>query len=77
MAIYGETDKIRDALVRQLYNPVRWVDTIRAMNGAGVKTLVECGPGKVLAGLNKRIDKDMVALPVFDPVTLDEALQAV
>ncbi|MDX1252984.1 MAG: ACP S-malonyltransferase [Gammaproteobacteria bacterium] len=77
VAIYDETDKIRDALVRQLYNPVRWVDTIRAMNGAGVKTLVECGPGKVLAGLNKRIDKDMVALPVFDPVTLDEALQAV
>lgn len=76
VAIYGETDKIRDALVRQLYNPVRWVETIRAMTGAGVKTLVECGPGKVLAGLNKRIDKEMTVLPVFDAVTLDEALQA-
>lgn len=76
VAICVEADKIRDALVRQLYNPVRWVETIRAMANAGVKNLVECGPGKVLAGLNKRIERDMTALPVFDPATLDEALQA-
>ncbi len=76
VAVYAEADKIRDALVRQLYNPVRWVETIRSMANAGVKSLVECGPGKVLAGLNKRIERDMAVLPVFDPVTLDEALQA-
>lgn len=76
VAVCVEADKIRDALVRQLYNPVRWVETIRAMANAGVKNLVECGPGKVLAGLNKRIERDMTALPVFDPATLDEALQA-
>ncbi len=77
VAIYGEVEKIRDALIRQLYNPVRWVETIRTMNGAGVKILVECGPGKVLTGLNKRINKDMAALSAFDTVKLDEALRAV
>ncbi len=76
VAVCVEADKIRDALVRQLYNPVRWVETIRAMADAGVKNLVECGPGKVLAGLNKRIERDMTALPVLDPATLEEALQA-
>ncbi len=75
VAVCVEADKIRDALVRQLYNPVRWVETIRAMADVGVTNLVECGPGKVLVGLNKRIERDMTALPVFDPVTLDEALQ--
>jgi len=71
---YSDAQQIRDALVRQLYNPVRWTETVRAMASAGVKTLVECGPGKVLAGLNKRIDRDMAVLPVYDSGTLDEAL---
>ena len=67
---------IRDALTRQLTSPVRWVEIIRAMAGKGVRSIVECGPGKVLVGLNKRIDRDMRALPVQDPDTLNEALSA-
>jgi len=67
---------IRDALVRQLVSPVRWVEIIQAMAGKGVRSVVECGPGKVLAGLNKRIDRDMTALPVHDPASLDAALTA-
>jgi [acyl-carrier-protein] S-malonyltransferase len=65
---------IRDALVRQLYNPVRWVGIIRKMAAEGVDRLIECGPGKVLTGLNKRIDRNMTALPVYDPATLAAAL---
>ena len=65
---------IRDALVRQLYNPVRWVETVQKMAADGVDRLIECGPGKVLVGLNKRIDKTMAAGAVFDPATLDAAL---
>ena len=71
---YSDAQQIRDALVRQLYNPVRWTEAVRAMASAGVKTLVECGPGKVLVGLNKRIDRDMAVLPVYDSGTLAEAL---
>lgn len=67
-------DAIRDALVRQLYSPVRWVETIKAMAGQGVDALVECGPGKVLAGLNKRIERRMPIHPVLDRESLDKAL---
>jgi len=70
----SDADAIRDALVRQLYSPVRWVETIQAMEGEGVDTLVECGPGKVLVGLNKRIVKDMKTMPIFDPAGLESAL---
>ena len=69
-----EADKIRDALTRQLCNPVRWVETIEAMAGEGIDKLIECGPGKVLIGLNKRINKEMTALPMFSPETIDQAL---
>jgi [acyl-carrier-protein] S-malonyltransferase len=69
-------EAIRDALVRQLVSPVRWVEIIQSMAARGVHSIVECGPGKVLAGLNKRIDRDMTALPVHDPVSLDDALAA-
>lgn len=69
----ADADAIRDALVRQLYSPVRWVETIQAMEGEGVDTLVECGPGKVLVGLNKRIAKGMKTLPIFDPAGLESA----
>ncbi len=67
---------IRDALVRQLYQPVRWVEVIEAMHARGVETVIESGPGKVLVGLNKRIVKTMNALPVYDPDTLAAALSA-
>lgn len=69
-------EAIRDALVRQLYQPVRWVESVQKMAGMGVTTLVECGPGKVLIGLNKRIDKQMAAMAVFDPDSLHAALSA-
>ncbi|MDE2090160.1 MAG: ACP S-malonyltransferase, partial [Gammaproteobacteria bacterium] len=72
---YDDPDAIRDALARQLYSPVRWVDTIRTMATQGVTTLIECGPGKVLVGLNKRIVKDMNALAVYDSEGLQRALE--
>lgn len=65
---------IRDALARQLHQPVRWVEVIRAMAARGVERIVECGPGKVLVGLNKRIDKSLRAQAVVDPASLAEAL---
>lgn len=72
-----EPDQIRDLLKQQLYSPVRWVETVRAMKEAGADTLVEAGPGKVLTGLNKRIDKTITALPVFDGASLEKALESV
>ncbi len=71
---YDDPSMIRDTLVRQLFLPVRWVETVQAMASQGVDKLIECGPGKVLVGLNKRIDRDMQALPVFDSATLETAL---
>ena len=71
---HQDPDAIRGALARQLYNPVRWVETIQSLAARGIDTLVECGPGKVLVGLNKRIERQMAALPVFDPTSLETAL---
>lgn len=76
VAIAAEPQAIRDALVRQLVSPVRWVETIRALAARGAGGVVECGPGKVLAGLNKRIEREMNAWAVFDAASLDEALAA-
>lgn len=70
----NSADAIRDALVRQVESPVRWVETIQKMVANGVNRLVECGPGKVLTALNRRIDKRAETLPVYDPATLNEAL---
>ena len=69
-------DAIRDALVRQVESPVRWVETIQKMAADGVDKLIECGPGKVLAGLNKRISKDTQTMSVYDPETLRQARAA-
>ncbi len=74
VAMPDAADAIRDALVRQLYNPVRWVETVQRMAGDGVTTLIECGPGKVLVGLNKRIAKDMATQALVDVASLDSAL---
>lgn len=65
---------IAAALVRQAYHPVRWVECIRAMVHSGVDTLIEMGPGKVLAGLASRIDRSLRVFTVYDPSTLEEAL---
>jgi len=73
-----ETDpaRIKDALVRQAAAPVRWAETIRRMAHQGVTHVIECGPGKVLAGLVKRIDGNLRGLALADRHTLDQALAA-
>lgn len=68
---------IKEKLVRQLYSPVRWVETIQAMAEQGVQRIIECGPGRVLTGLVRRIDKDVNALTIYDPATLEAALKEV
>jgi [acyl-carrier-protein] S-malonyltransferase len=69
--------EIRDALARQACHPVRWVEIVRAMAQAGATCLVECGPGKVLAALTKRIEPALESLAITDPGSLAEALTAV
>lgn len=64
---------IADALYRQAHQPVRWVEVVHALRARGVTHVVECGPGKVLAGLTKRIDAELVSAAVFDPPSLAEA----
>lgn len=73
---YRDPEAIRDLLYRQLASPVRWVATVRALVAAGVTEFVECGPGKVLAGLNRRIDKTpgVSAVALEDPASLSTAL---
>ena len=65
VTIENDPEKIKMALVKQLYSPVRWVEIIQFMRAQGIATLVECGPGKVLAGLIKRIDKEIVIEPLI------------
>ncbi len=72
VAVETDPDRIRDALYRQAFGPVRWVECVQAMKAQGIHTLVECGPGKVLAGMVKRIDADMTGLPLFDPASMAE-----
>lgn len=67
-----DADRIRDALYRQAFGPVRWVECVQAIKAHGVAHIVECGPGKVLAGMVKRIDSELVGLPLLDPATLAE-----
>jgi [acyl-carrier-protein] S-malonyltransferase len=68
-----EPDAIRDALYRQAFGPVRWVEVVQALRQRGIGRIVECGPGKVLAGMVKRIDAEAVSAAVFDPASLAEA----
>ncbi|MDD4929824.1 MAG: ACP S-malonyltransferase [Gallionella sp.] len=74
VAAYMDGDRIRDALVRQLYSPVRWVETILEFGRLGITHNVECAPGRVLAGLNKRIDTNQQALAINDGAALTQAL---
>lgn len=68
---------LRERLVAQLHRPVLWVETIQAVSASGVTLAIECGPGKILTGLNKRIDKNLTTLPVYDPRTLGSALETI
>lgn len=74
VAAYSDAARIKDALVRQLYSPVRWVETVQAFGQQGITHNVECAPGKVLAGLNKRIDTNQQALAINDSEALKAAL---
>ena len=71
VASFNDPAAIKDALVRQLYGPVRWIETIKALADAGMKHVIECGPGRVLAGLNKRIDDRIQAASIHDQASLD------
>ena len=76
VAVETDADRIRAALYSQAFGPVRWVECVRAIKARGVMTLIEAGPGKVLAGLVKRIDPELTGLPLFDPATLAEVQEA-
>jgi [acyl-carrier-protein] S-malonyltransferase len=67
-----DAQRIRDALYRQAFGPVRWVECVQAIKARGVLQIVECGPGRVLAGLCKRIDADLTGTALYDPATLTE-----
>ncbi|KQP03030.1 ACP S-malonyltransferase [Pseudorhodoferax sp. Leaf265] len=73
VAVQQEADAIRDALYRQAFGPVRWVECVQAIKARGIGTLIECGPGKVLAGLVKRIDAELASAAIYDPATLAQA----
>ncbi len=75
VASHSAPEVIRNALKEQLYKPVRWADSIKFMHDQGVSCFVECGPGKVLIGLNKRIAKDAAQLSIYDPESLNLALE--
>ena len=72
VAIVAQPDAIRDALYRQAFGPVRWVETIQKMASLNMTHIVECGPGKVLAGMVKRISPDLNGHALFDPTSLQE-----
>ena len=68
-----DPDRIRAALYQQAFGPVRWVECVQAIKARGITTIVECGPGKVLAGLCRRVDAELTGIALYDPATLAEA----
>jgi len=72
VAVESDPGRIRDALYRQAFGPVRWVECVAAIKASGADTLVECGPRKVLVSMIKRIDPALTSAAVFDPATLTE-----
>ena len=75
VAVETDPERIRDALVRQAAGPVRWVESMQALKLRGVAAIIECGPGKVLAGMVKRIAPELEAASVYDPATLADTRQ--
>lgn len=73
VAVVDDPAAIRDALYRQAFGPVRWVETVQALRARGLTRLVECGPGRALAGMVKRIDADALTMTILDPASLAEA----
>ena len=76
VAIVTDPALIKDALVRQAASPVRWVETIQAVHASGIRNVIECGPGKVLAGLTKRINAELIGDAIYDQVTLEKVLES-
>ena len=72
VAVESDPVRIRDALVRQAAGPVRWVECVQALRARGITHVFECGPGKALTGMTKRIDAELVGAPLYDPATLAE-----
>ena len=72
VVVVHEGAAIADALYRQAFGPVRWVESVQALKARGITHVVECGPGKVLAGMVKRIDADLIGAALYDPATLAE-----
>jgi len=72
VAVVGDADGIRDALYRQAFGPVRWVEVVQALQARGVTQFVECGPGKVLAGMVKRVATEALAATLLDPTSLND-----
>jgi [acyl-carrier-protein] S-malonyltransferase len=75
VAVESDPHRIRESLVRQAASPVRWVETIRKMKEMGVTRIIECGPGKVLAGMTKRIDPEIESFTLADRGSLEQALK--
>ncbi|MGN7872189.1 ACP S-malonyltransferase [Roseateles sp. 22389] len=73
VAVTDDAQALRDALFRQAFGPVRWVEVVQALKARGLSTVIECGPGKVLAGMAKRIDAELASATVLDPASLAEA----
>ena len=73
VAVTDDVEALRDALFRQAFGPVRWVEVVQALKARGLTTVIECGPGKVLAGMAKRIDAELASATVLDPASLAEA----
>jgi [acyl-carrier-protein] S-malonyltransferase len=73
VAVVDTADALRDALYRQAFGPVRWVEVVQALKARGIHHIIECGPGKVLAGMAKRIDGEIISTTVLDPASLAEA----
>ena len=72
VTVETDAERIRDALYRQAFGPVRWVECVQALKARGLETVVECGPGKVLAGMVKRIDAGLTGVALFDPASLQD-----
>ena len=72
VAVQQDADAIRDALYRQAFGPVGWVECVQALKARGITHVIECGPGKVLAGLVRRIDAELTGAALYDPATLNE-----
>jgi [acyl-carrier-protein] S-malonyltransferase len=77
VATYDDPAQIRDALVRQAFSPVRWIETVENMARRGMTHVIECGPGKALAGMTKRISSEVQGGSIHDAASLEQSISAV